>query len=39
LAREKVPERWFVVDEIPKTDRGKINRDNVAKYCLVQGRG
>jgi acyl-CoA synthetase (AMP-forming)/AMP-acid ligase II len=39
LAREKVPERWFVVDEIPKTDRGKINRDNVAKACLAQGRG
>lgn len=34
LAREKIPSRWFVVDEIPKTDRGKVNRDNVAAYCL-----
>ncbi len=28
-----VPERWFVLDEIPKTDRGKINRDNVRRAC------
>ncbi len=34
LTREKLPARWFVVDEIPKTDRGKINRDIVAKHCL-----
>lgn len=34
LAREKIPSRWFVVDEIPKTDRGKVSRDNVANYCL-----
>ncbi|MBT7362694.1 MAG: long-chain fatty acid--CoA ligase, partial [Rhodospirillaceae bacterium] len=34
LAREKIPSRWFVVDEIPKTDRGKVNRDNVAAYCM-----
>lgn len=34
LAREKIPSRWFVVDDIPKTDRGKINRDNVAAHCL-----
>lgn len=34
LAREKIPSRWFVVDDIPKTDRGKINRDHVAAFCL-----
>jgi oxalate---CoA ligase len=34
LVQEKIPERWFVLSEIPKTDRGKINRDNVAKACL-----
>jgi oxalate---CoA ligase len=34
IASEKVPGKWFVVDAIPKNDRGKINRDNVAKYCL-----
>ena len=34
LAREKIPEKWFVVPEIPKTDRGKINRNTVAAACL-----
>ena len=34
LIKEKIPERWFVVDEIPKSDRGKINRDIVASICL-----
>jgi len=34
LAREKIPSRWFIVEDIPKTDRGKTNRDTVAKYCL-----
>ncbi len=34
LVKEKVPERWFILDEIPKTDRGKINRDTVASVCL-----
>jgi acyl-CoA synthetase (AMP-forming)/AMP-acid ligase II len=37
LVREKNPERWFVVDDIPKTDRGKINRDTVAAVCLNGG--
>lgn len=27
LRREAIPERWFVVDELPKNERGKINRD------------
>ena len=31
-----VPERWFVLPEIPKTDRGKINRDRVRDACLHQ---
>ncbi len=35
LVDEKVPEKWFIVNVIPKTDRGKINRNNVAKQCLV----
>ncbi|MBL6947005.1 MAG: AMP-binding protein, partial [Rhodospirillales bacterium] len=34
LRREAVPERWFLVGEIPKTDRGKINRERVMKSCL-----
>lgn len=29
-----IPEKWFLVDEIPKTDRGKINRWVVREYCL-----
>ena len=29
-----VPEKWFVLPEIPKTDRGKINRDRVRDVCL-----
>ena len=34
LSREKVPVKWFVEEEIPKTDRGKLNRDLVAEHCL-----
>ena len=30
----KAPKVWFRVKEIPKTTRGKINREEVAKYCL-----
>jgi acyl-coenzyme A synthetase/AMP-(fatty) acid ligase len=31
-----VPERWFEVAEIPKTERGKIKRDAVMRFCLAQ---
>ena len=34
---DAVPSRIYPVDEIPKTDRGKLNRDNVARYCLEAG--
>jgi len=34
IRREAVPERWFVIDEIPKTDRGKIRRATVRDRCL-----
>jgi oxalate---CoA ligase len=33
LLREKIPERWFVLSEIPKTHRGKIDRLAVTKIC------
>ena len=33
ISREKIPTKWFNVKSIPKTERGKINRDNVAKFC------
>ncbi len=36
LVREKLPDKWFVLDEIPKTDRGKVQRDHVAAVCLGQ---
>ena len=35
IRRDCIPERWFFVSEIPKTDRGKINRDRVREYCLA----
>jgi len=28
-----VPRRWFVVDEIPRTARGKVRRSQVAARC------
>ncbi len=31
LRREATPERWFFVDDIPKTARGKVSRDIVRK--------
>jgi len=34
IRRDCVPERWFFLKDIPKTDRGKLNRDNVRKACL-----
>jgi acyl-CoA synthetase (AMP-forming)/AMP-acid ligase II len=33
LARHQMPKRWWVVDEIPRTSRGKINRAAVAARC------
>lgn len=32
-----VPERWYFVAEIPKTDRGKVNRAVVRDHCLEGG--
>lgn len=34
LRREATPERWFIVDEIPKTSRGKVSRDVVRKTLV-----
>ena len=33
IRREAIPETWFYLDEIPKTDRGKINRNRVRDHC------
>ena len=34
IRKDAIPEKWFFVNEIPKTDRGKINRNNVRAVCL-----
>jgi acyl-CoA synthetase (AMP-forming)/AMP-acid ligase II len=33
LTSHKIPIRWYVVDEIPRTSRGKINRSEVSRHC------
>jgi acyl-CoA synthetase (AMP-forming)/AMP-acid ligase II len=33
LAEQKIPRRWWLVSEIPRTSRGKINRDQVKLSC------
>ena len=34
ISQEKIPERWFFLDNIPKNDRGKINRKSILEACL-----
>ncbi len=34
LRREAVPERWYFVDEIPRTSRGKLAREAVRRHVL-----
>jgi acyl-CoA synthetase (AMP-forming)/AMP-acid ligase II len=34
LAVHKHPERWYVLDQIPRTSRGKINRETVMNECM-----
>lgn len=33
LAEHQMPVRWYLLDEIPRTSRGKINRDHIAATC------
>jgi oxalate---CoA ligase len=33
LAEHKRPVRWYLLDEIPRSDRGKIDRRSVARIC------
>jgi acyl-CoA synthetase (AMP-forming)/AMP-acid ligase II len=33
LARHQMPVRWHLLDEIPRTSRGKVNRAQVAQSC------
>lgn len=36
LRPSAVPERWFIVDEIPRNSRGKVNRDAVRRIYAEQ---
>ena len=33
LGKQQVPNRWYVLEEIPRTSRGKTDRSRVAKLC------
>jgi acyl-CoA synthetase (AMP-forming)/AMP-acid ligase II len=33
LGKHQVPHLWYVVDEIPRTSRGKVNRAHTAQFC------
>jgi acyl-coenzyme A synthetase/AMP-(fatty) acid ligase len=33
LAEFQMPQRWYLLPEIPRTSRGKINRATVAEAC------
>lgn len=37
LAKHQMPVRWYIVGAIPRTARGKINREQVAKACADSG--
>ena len=39
LRREAVPDRWFIVDHIPRNARGKVNRDALRKTLLGASEG
>jgi oxalate---CoA ligase len=32
VRREAIPERWFIVDKLPRNERGKISRDAVRQW-------
>jgi oxalate---CoA ligase len=35
LARHQLPQRWYVLPEIPRSSRGKVNRASVAERCAT----
>ncbi len=39
IRREAVPERWFFVQTIPRTPRGKVSRDLVRNHVLAEKAG
>jgi acyl-CoA synthetase (AMP-forming)/AMP-acid ligase II len=36
LARHQVPQRWYFLREIPRSSRGKVNREAVANRCSAE---
>jgi acyl-CoA synthetase (AMP-forming)/AMP-acid ligase II len=36
LAEGKLPVRWWLVDAIPRSERGKVSRDTVREACAVR---
>jgi oxalate---CoA ligase len=36
LGEHQMPVRWFLLESLPRTSRGKINRDHIAEVCRVQ---
>ena len=36
LAKHQMPQRWYLLEEIPRTSRGKVNREQVAALCSSQ---
>jgi oxalate---CoA ligase len=37
IRRQAIPERWYFVDKIPRTERGKINRERVRQSLAQNG--
>jgi acyl-CoA synthetase (AMP-forming)/AMP-acid ligase II len=35
LAPHQMPQRWYMVNEVPRTSRGKVSRPNVAEWCAA----
>src|SRR5262249_7497948 len=33
LGGHQMPTRWYMVETIPRTSRGKVNRQQVAEFC------
>jgi len=33
LAAHQIPKRWYIVEQIPRTSRGKLNRAEVVEFC------
>jgi oxalate---CoA ligase len=36
LAAHQLPQRWYLLDEIPRTSRGKVNRTQIAEHCMTR---